>query len=159
MLLLSHMFPELVSRILVETTLTRSQGQCQGSTIGGEVKSWIDGNKPLVIGLSAGIGALLLLSILSCLIRCFRKPRKQERRHHRPRPRHTGGWNGTPIQGWDGPMPPAQMSQAGGYYDPASAGRGGGWVDSQNAGGWRPPTYAAPHYPPQSYAPSTVRYA
>jgi hypothetical protein len=149
MLLLSHMFPEWVSRILVETTLTRSQGQCQGSTIGGEVKSWIDDNKPLVIGLSAGIGALLLLSILSCLIRCFRRPRKQERRPHRPRPRHTGGWNGTPIRGWDGPMPPAPMSQAGGYYDPASAGRGG----------WRPPTYAAPHYPPQSYAPTTVRYA
>jgi hypothetical protein len=126
----------------VDAVLTTFQGQCKGSTVGGEVKSWIDDNKPLVIGLSAGIGALLLLSILSCVIRCCRKPRKQERRHHRPRPRHTGGWD------YDGPMPPA-MTQRG----------GGGWVDSQNAGGWRPPTYAAPYYPPPSYGQTSVRYA
>jgi hypothetical protein len=126
----------------VDAVLTIFQGQCKGSTVGGEVKSWIDDNKPLVIGLSAGIGALLLLSILSCVIRCCRKPRKQERRHHRPRPRHTGGWD------YDGPMPPA-MTQRG----------GGGWVDSQNAGGWRPPTYAAPYYPPPSYGQTSVRYA
>jgi hypothetical protein len=120
------------------------------------VKSWISDNKPLVIGLGAGIGALLLLSILSCVIRCCRKPRKQERRHHHPRSGHTGGWQG---QGWDGPMPPAQMSHRGDYYDAAAMNRSGGLVDSQNAGAWRPPTYAAPYYPPPAYPQTSVRYA
>jgi hypothetical protein len=116
------------------------------------VKSWIDDNKPLVIGLSAGIGALLVLAILSCLIRCFRRPRKQQKRHHRPHvSRHTGGWNG--AQGFDGPMPPP-MAQRG----------GSGWYDGgagQGEGGWRPPAYAAPqpHYPPPSYGFTSVRYA
>jgi hypothetical protein len=105
------------------------------------VKSWIDDNKPLVIGLSAGIGALLVLALLSCLIRCFRRPRKQQKRHHRrPHvPRHTGGWNG--AQGFDGPMPPP-MAQRGGseWYD-------GGDIAPQ------------PHYPPPSYGYTSVRYA
>jgi len=121
-----------------------NNGQCEGSTVGGEVKSWIDDNKPLVIGLCAGIGALLLLAILSCLIRCCRRPRKQERRHHhhRPRPMHTGGWNG--------PMPPPMTQR-------------GGWYDSQNTGAWRPPSPSyAPNYsapPSYGYVSNTVRYA
>jgi hypothetical protein len=120
------------------------------------VKSWIDDNKPLVIGLSAGIGGLLVLAILSCLIRCFRGPRKQKKRHHH-RPRHTGGWNG--AQGFDGPMPPPMTQRGGsGWYD-GGAGQGGGeWVDSQNAGGWRS-SASQPHYPPPSYGYTSVRYA
>jgi hypothetical protein len=108
------------------------------------VKSWIDDNKPLVIGLSAGIGALLLLSILSCVIRCCRKPRKQQRGHHRPRPRHTGGWD------FGGTMPP-----------PTTQRGGGGWADPQSAAGWRPPVYSAPqpYYPPPLYGQAAVRYA
>ena len=129
------------------------------------MKSWIDDNKPLVIGLAAGIGALLVLAILSCLIRCFRRPRKQQKKHHHPHiPRHTGGWNG--AQGFDVPMPPPMTQRGGsGWYDGGAGQGGGGWVDSPNtrgrvdspnAGGWRQPQ---PHYPPPSYGYTSVRYA
>lgn len=129
------------------------QGQCQGSTVGGEVKSWIEDNKTLVIGLAAGIGALLLLALLSCVIRCCRRPTKQQRRRNRPQPRHTGGWQGQQPIG-DVPMPPAQMAQQGGFYNGASTNRTGGWIDSPNAGGWKPP-----YHPPPTYGSPTVRYA
>ncbi|KAL9113246.1 MAG: hypothetical protein Q9227_002581 [Pyrenula ochraceoflavens] len=115
-------------------------GNCKGASFGGEVKSWIDDNKPLVIGLACGIGGLFLLALLGCLLRrCRAPPKKRRRRHHRT-PRPTEGWNTNP--GWDGPMPPP-MSQ-----------RSPGW-ESQSFGGWQPPQ----HPPPTYGGGQQVRYA
>jgi hypothetical protein len=52
------------------------QGQCSGSSIGNEVKTWIENNKPLVIGLASGIGGLIVLSILSCCWRSYKRRRR-----------------------------------------------------------------------------------
>ncbi|KAF2806159.1 uncharacterized protein BDZ99DRAFT_422504 [Mytilinidion resinicola] len=54
-----------------------SNGRCAGSSLGKEVKSWIDGHKAIVIGVAAAVGGLLLLSLLGCLYRCAK------RRHQR----------------------------------------------------------------------------
>lgn len=51
-------------------------GRCVGSTFGGEVKSWVDDHKSLVIGLAAGIGGLIILGILSALFKRCRRPRQ-----------------------------------------------------------------------------------
>ncbi|OAX78124.1 hypothetical protein ACJ72_07571 [Emergomyces africanus] len=53
-------------------------GVCEGSSFGKGVKSWIDSNKSLVIGISVGLGGLLLISILVCIIRRCRKPRNRK---------------------------------------------------------------------------------
>lgn len=53
-----------------------SNGRCVGASVGQEVKSWVDHHKPLVIGLAAGIGGLILLSFLTCIFRRCRRPRR-----------------------------------------------------------------------------------
>jgi hypothetical protein len=53
-----------------------SNGRCTGSNLGNEVKSWIDSHKPLVIGLASAIGSLIVLSILGCCWRSYKR-RKQ----------------------------------------------------------------------------------
>ncbi|KAL5342001.1 Metallo-peptidase family M12-domain-containing protein [Aspergillus crustosus] len=47
-------------------------GVCRSSRQdgGGDGQSWPDRNRALIIGLSAGIGGLLLLSLLSCIVYC-----------------------------------------------------------------------------------------
>ncbi|KAL4866113.1 Metallo-peptidase family M12-domain-containing protein [Aspergillus spectabilis] len=46
-------------------------GVCRSSSRdSGDGESWLDRNRALVIGLSAGIGGLLLLSLLSCIMYC-----------------------------------------------------------------------------------------
>ncbi|KAL9618986.1 MAG: hypothetical protein Q9160_006380 [Pyrenula sp. 1 TL-2023] len=105
------------------------KGNCKGASFGGEVKSWIDDNKALVIGLACGIGGLLLLAILGCILRNIRnrKPAKRRKRHHRRPPQYVGGYGGD--QGWDGPMP--QMQSRNSVFS------------HQSHGAWQPP-------PPQS---------
>ncbi|EEQ84914.2 ADAM protease ADM-B [Blastomyces dermatitidis ER-3] len=49
-------------------------GVCEGSTF----RSWIDNNRTLVIGLAAGLGGLILLSIFSCIIGRCRRPRHRK---------------------------------------------------------------------------------
>ena len=78
-------------------------GVCRGSTTGGEIKSWIDDNKTLVIALSASIGGLLLLAILGCCIRACRRRKQPKKAVNRP------GRN----QGWNGPPIPPQMMNRG----------------------------------------------
>jgi hypothetical protein len=132
-----------------------NNGVCQGATVGGEVKSWIDDNKTLVIALASAIGGLLLLSILGCIVRRFRRPRGgkgnlpagRNRRYATGRPSYVQ--NG----GWDGPMPP-QMQQRGGWSSPPPLGNPG----------WAGPAYYRP--PPPAYGAgglppgrSSVRYA
>jgi hypothetical protein len=101
-----------------------SNGVCQGSTVGGEILSWIDQNKTLVIALSAGIGGLILLSILGCIIRCCRRRRQPKVIPSGPPP----GWGAPPygrrgrdVNQWGGHIPqPPPMRTAdrwGGGYD------------------------------------------
>jgi hypothetical protein len=79
-----------------------SNGQCQGATVGGQILSWIDSNKPLVIGLSAGIGGFLLIAVLSCIISCCRRRR---------RPKYVAN---QPPPGWTAPPPPRGRRYQGG---------------------------------------------
>ncbi|KAF8466237.1 Metallo-peptidase family M12-domain-containing protein [Kalaharituber pfeilii] len=51
-------------------------GMCRGSTTLGEIRAWINRNKPLVIGVSVGVGSLIILCILICIIKaCCRRRR------------------------------------------------------------------------------------
>jgi hypothetical protein len=132
-----------------------NNGVCQGATVGGEVKSWIDDNKTLVIALASAIGGLLLLAILGCVIRRCRRPRggkgvvplRRNRRYASGRPPYVQN------DGWDGPMPP-QMGQRARWGSPPPLGNPG----------WGGPAYYQP--PPPVYASGglapgrpSVRYA
>ncbi|KAI4155869.1 MAG: hypothetical protein LQ340_000699 [Diploschistes diacapsis] len=83
---------------------TNGTGVCQGSSVGNEISSWVNQHQALVIGLSSGIGGLLVLSILFCIIRSCRKPKRPAGKagatpmHHQQWPSHTGGWNAPPPQ-------------------------------------------------------------
>lgn len=122
-----------------------NNGVCQGATVGGEVKSWIDDNKTLVIALASAIGGLLLLAILGCIVRRCRRPRGvkgvvpagRSRRYASGRPPYIQ--NGA----WDGPMPP-QMQQRGGWASPPPLGNPG----------WGGPAYYKPQEPPPAYVPT-----
>ncbi|KAK4507413.1 hypothetical protein PRZ48_001148 [Zasmidium cellare] len=132
-------------------------GQCKGSSVGGQVKSWIDDHKGVVIGICAAIGGLLLLAILSCLIRCCRRRRGGSKRVPSPPMPPPGGW-----QGWNGGnvrgQPQMQQQQGGNFYAPSSH-PSQGWFDqgSQRGGGnqWTPPP-PPPVYPARG---NSVRYA
>ena len=93
-------------------------GQCKGSTVGKEVKNWIDDHRPLVIGIASAIGGLLLLSILSCIWSSCRK-----RRHPLPK--------NAPVlpnpNGWYAPMPGQQQHAEQPLQE---------WTSQS---GWRPP--------------------
>lgn len=85
-----------------------SNGVCQGSTVDGEIVNWIDQNKTLVIGLAAGIGSLIVLTLLCCIISCFRRRGRAKKRPMRPPP----GWAGAPTSiryppggGWGSHIP------------------------------------------------------
>lgn len=112
-----------------------ANGVCKGSTVGGEVRSWIDDNKTLVIALASALGGLLLFAILGCCLRACRRGRRGGKRGaaYNPSQRNMG-WNGPPI-------PPNMVNR--GYGAP---GQNNNW---------------APQYPPPSYgAPNqSVRYA
>lgn len=47
--------------------------RCTGSSVGGQITSWINNNRNLVIGLAAGLGSLLLLATIGCLCSCCRR--------------------------------------------------------------------------------------
>jgi len=66
-------------------------GACQGATAGGQITSWIDNNKALVIGVACGVGGLLLLSILCCIISACRRKRTVRR----IKTANAAGWNGS----------------------------------------------------------------
>ncbi|KAL1305158.1 hypothetical protein AAFC00_002082 [Neodothiora populina] len=120
-------------------------GQCKGTSVGGEVRSWIDDHKALVIGLAAGIGGFIVLALLSCLISCCRRRRRiaapPRAMMAAPPPGGWGGWGpgGPPGGGARGvppPPPPPYMQQQ----------------QQQSGGVWYPP----PQAPPPSYG--GVRY-
>ena len=140
-------------------------GVCKGSSVGGEVKSWIDDNKTLVIALASAIGGIILLAILGCCIRACRKPRGKKMPLVPGMGRQRRGVHGNgPRGGWDGPPVPPNMQQRG---------YGGNALPGQ----WHPPPPgppvqqtswgypAAPPRPPPTYGGGfssggrTVRYA
>ncbi|KAK3622192.1 hypothetical protein LTR56_022347 [Elasticomyces elasticus] len=121
-------------------------GQCKGASVGGQVKSWIDDHKALVIGIAAGIGGLILFSILGCLIRCCKRSRRRSKAPVAPPMPPPGGW-----QGWNGRAPPMQQQY---YAQPQHANQG--WFDQGANSGYAPPPVPAPAYAPRN---SSVRYA
>ncbi|KAK5690163.1 hypothetical protein LTR97_012351 [Elasticomyces elasticus] len=121
-------------------------GQCKGASVGGQVKSWIDDHKALVIGIAAGIGGLILFSILGCLIRCCKRSRRRSKAPVAPPMPPPGGW-----QGWNGRAPPMQQQY---YAQPQHANQG--WFDQGANRGYAPPPVPAPAYAPRN---SSVRYA
>ncbi|KAI2120871.1 hypothetical protein LOZ42_001274 [Ophidiomyces ophidiicola] len=102
-------------------------GICDGSSFGKEIKSWIDRNKTIVIGVSAGVGGLLLLSILICIVRRCRKPKPKNRKMA---PMSVAG----PPEMWPNSMPPP------GQYNQYN--RGPPPAPPQDV----PPVYAPPTY-------------
>lgn len=109
---------------------TCSNGNCEGATAGGEIKSWIEDNETLVIALAATIGGLLLVSFACCLLSCFRRRNRTVVRSA-PRP---------PPAGWAAPPPPVP---------PMRRERSNRWQEP-------PPTYYS--QVPYSHEPN-VRYA
>ncbi|KAJ6260271.1 p45K [Drechslerella dactyloides] len=60
-------------------------GSCVGNNVLNDVRGWIQRHLPLVIGLSAGIGGLIVLSILWCCVRsCMRRMKRKKMRAHPP---------------------------------------------------------------------------
>ncbi|KAI6797263.1 zincin [Hortaea werneckii] len=125
-------------------------GQCKGSTVGGQVKSWIDDHKGIVIGVCCAVGGLILLSICGC---CLRSCRRRRHMSKVPPPPPPGGW-----QGWNqGRRGPAMMQRGNQFvpYQPPPQHASHGWFGG--GGGWN-----APPVPPPAYAPrggGGVRYA
>ena len=74
-----------------------SKGVCSGSSLGGQISSWVYEHQPIVIGVASGVGGILLLSILVCIIRRCRKPRRSSRQKTIPSPmqqqQRWPGWN------------------------------------------------------------------
>ena len=134
----------LASSILSNTDDPSSQGRCKGSNTAKEIGSWIHDNKNLVIGIACGVGGLLLLSILSCIVRCCRRPRKARRTQPVPPPAMMQqGWTGGPGGAW--------MSS------PHGQGRGRGGVGGGYGGTWG--DYPPPPPPPHGWTQPSVRYA
>lgn len=118
-----------------------SNGQCSGSTFGGEVTSWVNDHRNLVIGIACAVGGLILIAFLSCLWRCCcgrRRTRKLSPTASAVsvQPMMMSGAGGgpggsvPPPGGYYGsramprpPPPPAEFSQAATWDQP----------------GWRPP--------------------
>ena len=125
-----------------------SNGACKGATVGKEIKEWVDDHKALVIGLSAGIGGLLLLAILSCCISSYNRRGRQRKAAMAS---SGGGWVPQgPARGYAAvPMTgPPRGGQPMGDVPGYSYGAGGQQYD---AGTW--------NAPPPAYGGPPVRYA
>lgn len=82
---------------------TCTNGQCTGSTLGGEISSWINEHKTLVIAVASAVGGLLVLSILSCIWSIYRRRRFAQLKG-RPLPPRL--FQQPPVQYVGGPLPP-----------------------------------------------------
>ncbi|KAI9690983.1 MAG: hypothetical protein M1822_008603 [Bathelium mastoideum] len=111
-----------------------SNGQCKGSTVGGEVSSWLASHKPVVIGIAVSIGCLVLFSLFGCIVRCCR------RRRYTSRPAKFA----TPPPGWGPagppPIPPPhrsfQPSRTGSAMNVAGAGGNNGFYLQEHNTQW-----------------------
>ncbi|KAJ6015102.1 hypothetical protein N7540_009693 [Penicillium herquei] len=89
-----------------------NNGQCKGSSVGG----WIKDHKNLVIGICVGVGSLILIALLYCIIGWCRGLRSRRRYMNAPPPRYPGPPPGPP--GMRGPPPPNQWyGQPPGYQN------------------------------------------
>lgn len=121
-----------------------SNGRCQGSSVGGEIKSWVDNHKDVVIGICCAVGGLILLAIIAGCINRYRRPRQAKTMPPMPG-MYYGGWAGP--RGMP-PPPPPPMGQ---------------WANGPNQAGYHglatepPPPYPGPYNnaAPAAYA----RYA
>lgn len=118
-----------------------TNGQCEGSSVGKEITSWIQDNKTLVIALSSVIGGLIIIAILSCCISRCRRQRKVPTQKPLPPPMGWNGVNNNPAGYWQGGQAGSQRIRSGEHA-------GGQWG---NDGRWQPP--------PQQWRAPTVRYA
>ncbi|KAM0714468.1 hypothetical protein Q7P37_010255 [Cladosporium fusiforme] len=105
---------------------TCQNGRCRGSSVGGQVSSWIDDHKAIVIGVCSAVGGIILLAILGCCVRRCRRRSAFKKQVPGPPPPPPGGW-----QGWQG-RPQMQQQQQ-------------GWGGS-NAGWGAPPPPPPPAY-------------
>lgn len=133
-------------------------GICRGSSVGGEVSSWINDNKTLVIALASSIGGIIVLAILFCCIRSCRRKRTRKVVPVPPPAMRHGRRHGS--RAWDGPAVPTEMRDRG--Y--------GGWMPppQQQQTSWGYPTVPQPTYsgpggygaPPGPFGGgNSVRYA
>jgi len=83
-----------------------SSGSSSGGGGGDSVSSWVDRNRNLVIGLSAGLGSLVLIILACCICSCCRKRNRRKAAPPIPPQRPMMG------QQWGGPPPPAYPSPA-----------------------------------------------
>ncbi|PNS16979.1 Disintegrin and metalloproteinase domain-containing protein B [Sphaceloma murrayae] len=134
---------------------TCQNGRCRGSSAGGSIRSWIDDNRNIVIGVAVGVGSLILFAIISCIWRRCRR-RRNVKKVPPPPP---GGWQGWQAGGVAPSGPPSE------YY--AGGGRSRG---TSSAGSRRPvppppppPVYSRPDMgeapPLPSRRGTSVRYA
>ncbi|KAF1808827.1 hypothetical protein P152DRAFT_468737 [Eremomyces bilateralis CBS 781.70] len=105
-------------------------GRCTGSSFAKEVGSWIETHKPIVIGVSCGVGGLLLLALLSCLWSCIRRRRGRSARR-------APTWPPVPPNQIPGMHQGTQWSPSRGPGGPPMGGPGQPPVPEQ--GGWYPP--------------------
>ncbi|KAF2865316.1 Metallo-peptidase family M12-domain-containing protein [Massariosphaeria phaeospora] len=144
---------------------TCQNGQCAGASVGNEVKKWIMDNKPIVIGVAAGVGGLLMLCIVGCCWRSYkrRKTRKVYAANH------------AAVRG--PPPPPPRQPYYGGHDRPRRDGRrsappiphpntrGASAVTENRSRAfspnqWQPQTgHDVPVPPPMYQRSSSVRYA
>lgn len=133
-----------------------SNGVCKGSTVGGRIKEFVNDHKPLVIGLSVGVGGLLLLAILSCIVgSCKRRSRRRKYAASAAAAAPRMGGSGWAPQGQARgyapvPVPPMQQRGMGPVGPPPQFeyGAGGQQYDS---GAWS--------VPERAYGGPPVRYA
>lgn len=111
-----------------------SNGRCRGASVGGQVTSWIDDHKAIVIGVCAGVGGLILIAILGCCTRSCRRRRANKKFAPPPAQPPPGGWQGWQAQGGRQPAPPMQQHPSQGW---ANQGANAGW----NAPPPPPPAY------------------
>ncbi|KAB5586022.1 ADAM family of metalloprotease-like protein ADM-B [Coniochaeta sp. 2T2.1] len=90
-----------------------SNGACKGATVGNEISSWINDNKPIFIPVVSAVGGVIVLAILACCINACRKKRRAKRMPQAPPP----GWNPYAQPGWG-----ASRGLSGPSYGPAGGG-------------------------------------
>lgn len=121
-----------------------SNGNCEGSNAGDEIKSWINDNKNIVIPVASVVGALILFAICGCIWSSIRRRRRQGRRAaraagRRPKPPSPGSSYEYPA------VPPVAR-----IYTSDRSRRPDG--RSRRARGHRSRTHVPPNGPPPAYS-------
>jgi len=105
-----------------------ANGVCRGASVGGEISSWINDNKPIFIPVVSAVGGVVVLAVLGCCVNACRKRRRARKgpKHQQPPPPAPAGWNayGGGPPGWqrsrglDGPVYGPLPGQPGGMQQP-----------------------------------------